>query len=285
LAALNIDLKNDFLTDFYVKEAFEPLVDKIMAECGIRQQPFSILIVDLDHFKYFNDKFGHLNGDDVIKYFANSLRQGLYAVEYTAVRFGGDEFILIFPGMDSAQTHIIANDLSKALSSRPYAAVGRLFNMRFSGGIASYPDDGNDAKKLFDKADKAMYFSKARGRNKTTEFSKMGDERGRHLFFMSVAILLASIVVFAALYLSKSRIPDIIKNLGSIKLGVGQINNSFKERDVVHMKSGSIFRGRILREDEAGVEMKMKFPVGEGSMVLRKTDIKKIERGNGVPGE
>ena len=279
------DFKRDFLTDFYSKEAFEPLADKMMAECGVRKRPFSILIVDLDHFKYFNDKYGHLNGDDALKYFAGSVRFSLYAAEYKAVRFGGDEFILIFPGVDSAHALTIARNLLKAVGRRPFSMMGHLFNMRFSGGIASYPEDGSDAKILFDKADKAMYFSKGRGGNRIAEFGKMRFEGVKHLLFMFAVIFLAAAVTFGARYLYKNRAVFLAKNFSVAKImDIIPSRDRVKDRDIIYLKTGGVFKGEISRENPDAVEIKMKFLTGEGTMTVKRSEIVKIYRGKSVPG-
>lgn len=278
-----VEPKTDSLTGFYIKEEFEPLVDRMTAECGVLNRPFSILIIDLDRFKYFNDKYGHLSGDELIKYFAKSVRSGLAAVEYSAVRFGGDEFILVFPGIDSSGTCAIARDLLKTLGKRPYFITDHKLSLRFSGGIAEYPDDGNDSRKLFSKADKAMYFSKLHGGNKVTEFKKMRLEAAKNIAFILTALFFILIILYAVMYLVRIRAPRVLENIGRVKISVSPSDYHARGKDVIYLNSGGVFKGDIVREDADEVEMRMGLSTGEGTIVARKSDIKNIERGGDIP--
>ena len=69
--------QTDFLTGFLSKESIDLTLDKLKAECGIDKGHFSMLMLDLDRFKAYNDKYGHLNGDDMLRYFAGTLRMSL----------------------------------------------------------------------------------------------------------------------------------------------------------------------------------------------------------------
>src|SRR3989338_1580528 len=107
------------------------------------KKPFSVLILDVDHFKSFNDKYGHLYGDEVLKYFSSSLRLDLEDEENVPFRFGGDEFIMVFPNKTPNDAYHLAIRLRKNIRTRSCLIKGKQVSVTFSGGVASYPADAN----------------------------------------------------------------------------------------------------------------------------------------------
>lgn len=130
-------------------------------------QPFSIAICDIDHFKAFNDKFGHQIGDEVIKFVANSL-SGNNDGRLFAARYGGEEFVVLFEGQDARSAGAEIDRVRKAIATRELtiAATGqKLGHLTFSAGIASLDtDEGTSA--MLKRADVALYDAKNAGRNR-----------------------------------------------------------------------------------------------------------------------
>ena len=163
----------DFLTNCYMREGLFPFLKKMEERFVAERKPFSLLVMDVDHFKMFNDKYGHLSGDEVLKYFSSSLRLDLEDEENVPFRFGGDEFIVVFPGKTAAESYKLASRLQKNIKSRSCLIKGRQLKITFSGGLASYPHDAKTPEDLLDKADKALYYSKNHGRGRTTKYGEM----------------------------------------------------------------------------------------------------------------
>lgn len=133
-----------------------------------RQQPLSVAFIDLDDFKKINDRHGHLIGDDVLKSVAQHLKSRVRTVD-TVARFGGEEFVIIFPdtALDSAKATI--DRVLHSLSAQPVAEIdGQMLHVTFSAGIACHQplQPFNSARSLLDAADRALYQSKDRGRNR-----------------------------------------------------------------------------------------------------------------------
>lgn len=121
--------------------------------------PFTLVLIDLDDFKDHNDRFGHVHGDAVLQSFAQNLTTSVGKRGYV-VRYGGDEFILLFPRMNTAQTKRTMNMIQRYLAKRMKAKRSTLINFTF--GSASFPKQGTDLGSLIDQADHILYERKAK---------------------------------------------------------------------------------------------------------------------------
>ena len=133
-----------------------------------KDAPFSLLFADIDHFKSFNDAYGHQAGDKLLNEFADHLRQGIRRAD-TVVRYGGEEFLAILPGTDKAAALVVAEKMRKQIESAdillPSGDPGKKITASF--GIASFPDDGiRQFTALLKKADERLYLAKTSGRNR-----------------------------------------------------------------------------------------------------------------------
>jgi diguanylate cyclase len=130
--------------------------------------PFSIAICDIDHFKAFNDRFGHQIGDEVIKFVASSLARDA-SERLFAARYGGEEFVVLFEGADAKSAGHEVDRIRSAIGARELRvnatgqALGRL---TFSAGIAQLCGDDDGTSGMLKRADLALYQAKAAGRNR-----------------------------------------------------------------------------------------------------------------------
>jgi two-component system, sensor histidine kinase LadS len=143
--------------------------DKLPAEFDAArdaQQPLSLLVLDIDHFKSYNDKHGHAQGDEAIKLVGSALRR--YARKpVLACRYGGDEFCVILPGTDAETAALVAERLRATVQGR-----GNSRGITISVGHASVTSANEYAThdKLFEAADAALYSAKEAGRNRVSAF-------------------------------------------------------------------------------------------------------------------
>jgi diguanylate cyclase (GGDEF)-like protein len=128
---------------------------------------FSLIFMDVDHFKHYNDTQGHLAGDEVLRTLGLLLLQEQRATT-TAARYGGEEFVLMLPEAPKAGARALAEKVRTRVEAHPFA--GREAQpagaVTISAGVAAYPEDGSDANTLIEAADRALYEAKHSGRNK-----------------------------------------------------------------------------------------------------------------------
>ena len=123
--------------------------------------PLSVVLIDLDRFKLYNDSFGHSAGDDTLRIVAELFRRGTRAHDVVA-GYGGEEFIVLLPGADGGEAAALAERLREALTSYPWL----LLPVTASFGIATLVPNTADAAELLERADQALYRSKAGGGNR-----------------------------------------------------------------------------------------------------------------------
>ncbi len=123
----------------------------------------SLVIVDVDHFKSVNDRFGHQHGDDVLKAVASSMQQTLRDNDHV-FRYGGEEFVVLLPATAHPDALLIAGRLRLAISEGVHNLAGE--PMTISLGVATAPGDGSSFNALLAVADERLYKAKRGGRNR-----------------------------------------------------------------------------------------------------------------------
>ncbi|TDP38182.1 diguanylate cyclase (GGDEF)-like protein [Idiomarina aquatica] len=157
---LEIIANTDKLTGLNNRQRFDQQLHKYVVDAERKQQPFALLLVDIDHFKRVNDQFGHLFGDSVLQSLATYLQQNLRSEDFLA-RWGGEEFAVLMPNTSSRQAYQLAERLRELIADTPICE----HEVTFSGGIAVWRP-GYDAETLLGHADKALYKAKDNGRNR-----------------------------------------------------------------------------------------------------------------------
>lgn len=149
----------DGMTGICNHRAFQGLLrDNISAACR-DDRPLSLLLMDVDFFKHYNDQFGHPAGDDVLRGIAQYLRDAVRPLDVPA-RYGGEEFAVILPNTDRDEATMIAERVRQAIASHPFAHR----RVTLSIGVSVLADCATP-EQLVEEADRALYFAKNRGRN------------------------------------------------------------------------------------------------------------------------
>jgi diguanylate cyclase len=156
----------DGLTGLSNRKAFDTELLRIMGEADAEGQGFSLLMVDIDHFKSFNDNFGHQIGDQVLRLVARTLTDGVKGRD-VAARYGGEEFAIILPDTPLNAGVTVANALRKAVATKDVVNRNtgeKLGRITMSVGVAEYVSK-EDPADLIERADAALYTAKHNGRN------------------------------------------------------------------------------------------------------------------------
>ena len=154
--------QHDALTDLPNRALFDDRMSVALAAARRDNSQLALLFIDLDRFKPINDRLGHAAGDRVLKGVAERIRHNIRESD-TAARIGGDEFVVLLPGIASAEdAEVVANKIRAAID-RPFTIDGHELAISVSLGVAHYPQDGTDATSLARHADTAMYRDKAAG--------------------------------------------------------------------------------------------------------------------------
>ncbi len=158
----------DKLTQLYNRRFLDEATQKHMALAARYKQPISFLMLDVDHFKRFNDLYGHAQGDKALQILATILLQNVRESDIVA-RYGGEEFTIILPNTGKENAEILAEKIRKAVETCSVMVINETTeNITISLGLSTYPADGVDVAELISQADNALYRSKAGGRNRVT---------------------------------------------------------------------------------------------------------------------
>lgn len=174
---LQIMANTDGLTKLYNHRFFQETINKEMELAKKNKTPLSLLIVDIDYFKHYNDLFGHQAGDQLLKDLANILKTQIRQKDFIA-RYGGEEFTIIIPGQESDYASEVAERLRSKVEEFPFFGREQQPDKRVtvSIGIASYPKNAATKEELIKLADEALYKAKGSTRNKVELYFSVLDE-------------------------------------------------------------------------------------------------------------
>jgi diguanylate cyclase (GGDEF)-like protein len=157
----------DSLTDLPNKRAFLQALGRDLARADREAQPISLVMLDVDFFKKFNDTYGHQTGDEVLRLVGNVLKAAVRTGD-VAARYGGEEFAIILPATDSAGAQLVAERVRTRLEAASITDPAGPLHVTASLGVATLSGPGcrSDGAKLVARADAALYRAKQAGRNR-----------------------------------------------------------------------------------------------------------------------
>lgn len=158
---------HDPLTGIANHRCLHDFLERRLAEAVRESRPLGVVMVDVDHFRAFNEEEGHAVGDAVLKTVARALRESVRRSDLAA-RYGGEEFTLVLPGQNLEDAHRVAERVRRtveALDLSPQTRLSRTVTV--SLGCAGYPETATEVAQLLRAADDALYAAKRQGRNRT----------------------------------------------------------------------------------------------------------------------
>ncbi|WP_439134102.1 GGDEF domain-containing protein [Pseudomaricurvus sp.] len=170
LRIANLELKalscTDGLTDTYNRLYFDRQFLTEWQRARREQDPVSLILVDIDHFKELNDQHGHLAGDNALKFVTKLLKKGFQRGNDIACRYGGEEFVILLPNTLPANALTQAEKVRKSIESQPFLHEGSSLNITASFGVGGLvPQPEHDPLDLLNATDQALYYVKRNGRN------------------------------------------------------------------------------------------------------------------------
>jgi len=164
----------DFLTGIGNRKAFDLAIKGSLEDAVSGTEPLSLLLIDIDHFKRFNDEYGHIVGDEVLRLVARKIKENVRGRDFVA-RFGGEEFAVILPGTPIRGAKTVAENIRVSFSVGKLKRVKTseyLGTISISVGAAQYRP-GESMEDLVDRSDQALYFAKDAGRNRVATESDL----------------------------------------------------------------------------------------------------------------
>lgn len=163
----------DPLTGLNNRRSLEDSAKHLIALSRRKEETFGVIILDIDHFKTFNDQYGHEVGDRILKVFSRTVLDAMRETNMAA-RIGGDEFVVLLPVTEQAATILVAERIRTAVAHMvvPQSNDKVALNVTVSAGVSVFPAHGERLEEVLQAADKALYESKRNGRNRVTLYAE-----------------------------------------------------------------------------------------------------------------
>ncbi len=278
----------DHLTGFFSRQSLGEFLQESVIEAASDRKSILVTLVDLDHFKNFNDRFGHVFGDEILKHASEVLRSTVGETSNYFFRYGGDEFIIVSIDRKVGEVVRALRKYNAGTSYQPLLFKSRSYRITMSAGIAIFPKDAQTVEELIAKADKAMYFSKAHGRKTITltytmRYMVIGDV----IAFLSIVISAVILIMFlwansavinnaASFFVSRIKTVKVRPAARPVTVPSKPAAARF---DTVGLKDGASYQGRILAESADEVIIRVNSEEEEKLLNLPRSKIANIERG------
>ena len=161
----------DSLTELPVRRAFLRECERELILANRYQRPFSVGIIDIDHFKRINDQYGHPVGDLALQAFARVLQTNMRKSDYVG-RWGGEEFVVLLPNTSATEARNVLNKLRAAIRQQKLPPPASDFTLTVSAGVTEYQGDDQTIDQIIQLADRALYEAKAAGRDRVGFYQK-----------------------------------------------------------------------------------------------------------------
>jgi diguanylate cyclase (GGDEF)-like protein len=173
----------DALTGLYNRKHLMETLPHELARAQRYSHPFSVLMIDIDHFKKHNDTYGHLVGDRTLARMASIFTESVRSVDYVA-RYGGEEFLIMLPETSLEDALSAAERIRARVAKEAFGDDGSKVRITVSIGVAGFPEDGDTSESIIASADAVLYQAKQRGRNRVVSCERGAAKKGKEKSFM-----------------------------------------------------------------------------------------------------
>jgi diguanylate cyclase (GGDEF)-like protein len=161
-----IKAATDALTGLFNRRSFDDQLQKSVNKALVRSEQLSLIIIDIDDFKKYNDTFGHQAGDEILMAISSVISASIRFHDFAA-RYGGEEFVVILEQTSSEEAVLIAERIRSSVENLPVGSIKS--QVTVSIGISTLPDDCKDLRTLIKHSDDSLYYSKNNGKNRVTQ--------------------------------------------------------------------------------------------------------------------
>ncbi|WP_409298348.1 diguanylate cyclase [Peribacillus sp. SCS-26] len=242
----------DELTQVYNRRHLHNALSSSLSDFKRTRSPFTAAMFDLDHFKKVNDTYGHLIGDQVLKEFASFLKRNLRGSD-TICRYGGEEFVVLFPHASEAETRQKLERLLEEFAAIPFSSDEERFTVTYSAGVYMVRETDTDMESIIKKADDALYHAKKNGRSRVEAALPAAEGKPNEKLLISIIDDDAIIRTMLAKMMETSEFPGFSPDVKTYEDGM------------VFMQSG-----RIKEEGRHFLVLDGMMPVMDGLEVLQK---------------
>ena len=258
--------RKDPLTGFHTKEGLnEYLSSKMSGSAYEKTKPMSVIILDLDNFKGINDRFGHMAGDDALRFFSGAMNTALKGQHFVA-RYGGDEFVIVmFDSEDGRGGTEVGSRIKAVLNKERFNSPVGPLKIGSSIGISNYPHDGKTPREILEAADQALYYVKKHGRKKALSSRHIRAEAIRDKVFFAAKLAVVLFILFAGFFSyrrSESFKGVVYYYRNFYDYAQYRIYALLKPKNYLSLdlKDGNKIAGWIIREDSNSVSLSMQKP-------------------------
>ena len=247
--------RKDPLTGFHTKEGLNEYLTSRLNAIYDNPKSLSVIMLDLDSFKGINDKYGHLTGDDALRFFARVINTALKGQHFVA-RYGGDEFVIVMPDSNNCRESTeIANRIRMGLQKDKFVTPTGTIRINTSIGIGNYPRDAKTPRELIEMADQALYYAKKHGKNRVIHSRGLKSTFAIDKIFLGIktVLVLCVILVLIITFGSTGSLRGVALYCGRIGYyGQFKYNQLFKRYNYcsVELKRAREIQGWII-EDKA----------------------------------
>ncbi|WP_391206327.1 diguanylate cyclase [Psychrobacillus sp. L4] len=223
----------DELTQVYNRKFLTDNMQRVFLDFKRTKQPFSISIVDIDFFKKINDTYGHLMGDQVLRDFAQYIKRNIRSMD-TIYRYGGEEFVIVFPKTTSKDVKKLLTKLIKGFAQIEYTHKEMCFSVTFSAGIYTVMEESVTITDAFKEADSSLYEAKRLGRSRVECLQTTSNVYQKSTLNISVVDDDTIIRTLLSQMLESITIDNIKLNIKTFENGPSFLNSEHAQEDVNH---------------------------------------------------